>query len=399
MILRALGVLTAERLVQANRAGNPPNAGSKTYSYSAEGLLEATSTTRGTNTKTNEYLWDTSSAIPSLLEATQGSTKTEYIYGNGSSPTASVSGDDITYLHTDRQGSIIGASDDEGDLKFARTYTEYGQDEAVFGSSADIPKLGYTGALKDSFTGNYYLTNRFYDPETTRFLNVDPLLRATHSAYSYVSGNPLNSSDPLGLSTVGDALVGAVDGLIWDGVGSWLADNLFNYTPDLCSTAYVVAGGIALVASAVLPPGPGTAKAGAKVALKTTTKAIGSAEKVVSKEAVKATDSVDKSVDLYRAVGVREYNDIMASNRFDPKANSLEGRQFALTLDEAVAYADRDPSKVAVIKANVTDDSLKGADFSKSIDPFIFKNGVYTIQPGAQSDRFHKGLLGVSHVF
>lgn len=266
----------ADRLVEANRAANPPNAGNKTYDYSAEGLLEETETTRGTGTRTNEYIWDTSSSVPSLLEDTQGSTKTEYIYGNGSSPIASVSDGDVSYLHTDRQGSIIGASDDSGDLKFARTYTEYGQDETIFGESYNVPSLGYTGALKDNFTGNYYLVNRFYDPETTRFLNVDPLLSSTHSAYSYVGGNPLNYSDPLGLSAVGDFFASAGNEMLAPGVGTWIAQNLFQYTPDLCSTAAQWGGGIGFVASLVLPPGAGAyAKIGGKilsVAAKTTEK-------------------------------------------------------------------------------------------------------------------------------
>jgi filamentous hemagglutinin len=89
----------------------------------------------------------------------------------------------------------------------------------------------------------------------------------------------------------------------------------------------------------------------------------------------------------------------MLSGRFEPGGPSLEGRQFALTMDEAIAYADRDLSKVAILRATVKASALDTIDFSTTIDPFIFRNGVYTVQPGAQSEAFHAGLLGISHVF
>lgn len=42
-----------------------------------------------------------------------------------------------------------------------------------------------------------------YDPATAQFLTRDPLEAATRSAYGYVGGNPLNGTDPSGLSTCG----------------------------------------------------------------------------------------------------------------------------------------------------------------------------------------------------
>lgn len=110
--------------------------------------------------------------------------------------------------------------------------------------------------------------------------------------------------------------------------------------------------------------------------------------------------AADDTIDLYRAVGVREYESVMSTGRFTPAANSLEGRQFALSLDEALAYADTDLSKVAILRATVSRSGVEGvADFSTRIDPFIFRSGVYTIQPGMQSDLFHAGLRGISHAF
>jgi RHS repeat-associated protein len=105
------------------------------------------------------------------------------------------------------------------------------------------------------------------------------------------------------------------------------------------------------------------------------------------------------TVDLYRAVGEREFNSVMSTGKFLPGGNSLEGRQFAFSMEEALKYADTDVSKVAILKATVRQDAMPAFDFSKSIDPHIFKNGVVTVQPGAQSQIFHKNLVGVEHAY
>ena len=91
---------------------------------------------------------------------------------------------------------------------------------------------------------------------------------------------------------------------------------------------------------------------------------------------------------------------MMTTGRFDPGGNSLNARQFATTLDEALRYADWDLSKAAVLKATVNRSAIdEVAEFSTRIDPLIFRNGVYTVQPGWQSDVFHAGLIGVTHAF
>jgi hypothetical protein len=43
------------------------------------------------------------------------------------------------------------------------------------------------------------LVHRYYDPTTTQFLTVDPLVAETGEPYGYAGDNPINSSDPSGL--------------------------------------------------------------------------------------------------------------------------------------------------------------------------------------------------------
>ena len=107
-----------------------------------------------------------------------------------------------------------------------------------------------------------------------------------------------------------------------------------------------------------------------------------------------------ETADLYRAVGVREYESVMSSGKFLPGGGSLEGRQFAHTLEEAMKYADVDANKVAILKVTVPRDVLPKFDFSNAIDPHIFKSGVTTVQPGVQSDLLHQSIIGpIKHAF
>ena len=76
---------------------------------------------------------------------------------------------------------------------------------------------------------------------------------------------------------------------------------------------------------------------------------------------------------------MREFDAVKATGKFSPGGNSLEGRQFAFSLDEALNYASTDLSKSAVLKATVKKSALPHLDFSKNIDPHIFKNGVLTV--------------------
>ncbi|WP_421735119.1 RHS repeat-associated core domain-containing protein [Cellulomonas sp.] len=85
-----------------------------------------------------------------------------------------------------------------------------------------------------------HLRARYYDPSTAQFLTIDPLYARTLSRYGYVSGNPLNGTDPSGLcsfwacvgigAVVGAAVIGGLAcivaepcGLVLAGVGATAA--------------------------------------------------------------------------------------------------------------------------------------------------------------------------------
>jgi RHS repeat-associated protein len=63
----------------------------------------------------------------------------------------------------------------------------------------DFVPLGFPGQIYDPETGFYYNFQRYYDPETSRYISQDPLrLAAGPNPQSYVP-NPVTWLDPLGL--------------------------------------------------------------------------------------------------------------------------------------------------------------------------------------------------------
>ncbi|WP_413542343.1 RHS repeat-associated core domain-containing protein [Arthrobacter sp. YA7-1] len=75
----------------------------------------------------------------------------------------------------------------------------------------------WNGQNQDTDTGLYYLRARYYDPQTTQFISIDPASSLTNAIYSYASHNPLNLLDPLGLWDDSDTQ--SVFGVVLGGLG------------------------------------------------------------------------------------------------------------------------------------------------------------------------------------
>jgi RHS repeat-associated protein len=101
------------------------------------------------------------------------------------------------YLHHDQAGSTRLITGSAGTVEGKCSYGAYGTPTCE--GSATTP-LGYDGQYTNSDTGLIYLRNRVYDPTTAQFLSVDPLDMVTRAPYNYAEDNPINDSDPTGLS-------------------------------------------------------------------------------------------------------------------------------------------------------------------------------------------------------
>lgn len=99
----------------------------------------------------------------------------------------------------DTLNSTVATTDHTGAANGQFFYEPYGETT----SSGNSYPFQYTGRTPAP-GGLYYYRVRFYDPQAGRFISEDPIGFAGGDVnlYGYVGGEPVNASDPLGLTTV-----------------------------------------------------------------------------------------------------------------------------------------------------------------------------------------------------
>ncbi|HET8752086.1 MAG TPA: RHS repeat-associated core domain-containing protein [Gaiellaceae bacterium] len=165
--------------------------------YDGNGLRTSNTTTpAGGSATTQGYLWDTSGSMPHLVMDSTNA----YIYGpqNGPIEQVKLSDGTITYLVSDRIGSIRGTVNAAGSLTQSTSYDAWGDPQTSGGLTALTP-FGYAGDYTDP-TGLNYNIRRYFDPETGQFISADPLVDQTGAPYGYASDDPVNKSDVDGLA-------------------------------------------------------------------------------------------------------------------------------------------------------------------------------------------------------
>ncbi len=166
------------------------NGTTSTYPYGGDGFrLSATS-----SGSTQSFVYDTQSFVPQLLE--DGTN--DYIYGPSGEPIEQISQSSgvPSYLFTDQLGSVVMEANQSGNITATQSHSPYGSVSSTTGTWTT--PFGFAGESTDA-NGLIYLINRFYDPATGQFMSVDPLVRLTGAAYSYVGGDPVYWVDPVGL--------------------------------------------------------------------------------------------------------------------------------------------------------------------------------------------------------
>lgn len=138
------------------------------------------------------------------------------------------SGSDSVFYSFDSEGNVTQRSDASGTVLTDYLFSSYGT--LVSGSLGD--PFGYRGQLgyySDSETGLLLLTYRYYNPESGRFLTRDPIgYNGGINLYAYVTNNPINIHDPLGLdgddpgflSLMGSYGKGVLEGIAGAAVGT-----------------------------------------------------------------------------------------------------------------------------------------------------------------------------------
>ena len=213
--------------VQINNYQVTQSGATKTLTYDANGNL--------TGDGTRTYEWD---AGDQLIAINQGTHRTEFTYDAGGRRTKIIekesgspvadrrfvwSGTDIAeerdaagnvvtrflgdglqqngssyFLTNDHLGSVREMTDGTATVRARYDFDPYGRRSKLSGDAdADY---GYAGMLAHAPTGLSLAVYRGYDSTTARWLNQDPIGSSGGiNLYSYVSGNPIGYTDPLGL--------------------------------------------------------------------------------------------------------------------------------------------------------------------------------------------------------
>ena len=177
-----------------------------TYAYGIDGMRQMKVVDDGTTESTTYSVWSGNNVISELDD---DGTRYDYLYGPNAMPlqlmvTAS-NGTTSTYAYqVDHGGSVIGMTDEDGDEVARYAYDPYG---GLVGMSGDPiatrNPLRYRGYYYDNETQLYYLPARYYNPDTGRFLSVDPAPPTagdpmTLNGYAYCAGDPVQLVDPDG---------------------------------------------------------------------------------------------------------------------------------------------------------------------------------------------------------
>ncbi len=217
-----------------NSVINVSSGGTNNISFDANGNTLSTSNPAAT------YAWD---AADRLVKITIGANVTEFIYDglnrrvaeklNGTvtkrwlwsgltlSQERNAGGGTVTkrffaqgeqiggtnyYFTYDHLGSVREMTDGSGNIKARYDYDPYGRRVKVSGPlDADF---GFTGLYYHASSGLNFALWRAYDAGQGRWLNRDPMdyaefLPEGPNLYTYVSNNPINLRDPLGLYVTG----------------------------------------------------------------------------------------------------------------------------------------------------------------------------------------------------
>jgi len=145
---------------------------------------------------TTLYYFDQDGRLLAELDG-GGGTRREYVYLNGR-PLALLENGSRYFMHDDHLGTPQVITDAGQQVVWEADYRPFGQAAVTTGSITN--NLRFPGQYFDSETGLHYNLNRYLDPSLGRYTQSDLIgLDGGLNTYTYVSNNPINFIDPLGL--------------------------------------------------------------------------------------------------------------------------------------------------------------------------------------------------------
>jgi len=147
---------------------------------------------------TTIYLYDGVNSIEEIDNS--GTALTRYTQSNDiDEPLSELRGSTGTYYQWDGVGSVTSLSSGAGALANTYGYDSVGN---LTDSTGTITNpFRYTAREFDSETGIYFYRARYFDATTGRFVSGDPFgFNGGINLYRYVLNQPVNNTDPLGLT-------------------------------------------------------------------------------------------------------------------------------------------------------------------------------------------------------
>lgn len=203
-----------------------------------------------------------------------------YTHGQGiDEPLVMDRGGESFFYHADGLGSITELTDSAGATAQGYLYDSFGRTQSIFPTFQN--PYTFTGREFDPESGLYYYRARYYDSNSGRFLNEDPIgfEGLDINLYRYVRNNPLLLSDPFGLSpddrcknirgeaalfggAVGGAVAGGLAGLASGNIGVGAAGALTGAVAGFGSANAVLTANDGGFVAQILAEGAGGATSG-----------------------------------------------------------------------------------------------------------------------------------------
>jgi hypothetical protein len=102
---------------------------------------------------------------------------------------------------------------------------------------------------------------------------------------------------------------------------------------------------------------------------------------------------------LYRAVSPEEYSSVMNSGQFSFGPAGSEMKQFGFNMNEVLNYSNFASDYAAIVRAEIPTSLLGNFNVSNSIDPFIFRSGVLTINGQSGLNFLNSVVTNLGHAY
>ena len=203
-----------------------------------------------------------------IVHLTNAKNNLHFFYDARNKPAVvTFNGTAYAYLYN-LQGDVIALIDSNGKKVVEYKYDAWGRILSKTGTMAStlgtLNPFRYRGYVYDEETGLYYVSSRYYNPETSRFINTDDIDLlginddcASLNLFAYCGNNPVSREDANGgfWLTVGIMAIGGLIGAAISAISSVVTQQAQTGTVNWKSVGVATASGFASGAIAASPLG------------------------------------------------------------------------------------------------------------------------------------------------